>query len=159
VIQAGTLDAGSSFAQNVTFSGAVAELELADSKTYTGSITGFSKVGKTSLDLRDIGFVSSTEATFSGNATGGVLTVSDGTRTAKITLAGDYTQSTFVASSDGLGGVSVVDPTAQAPLTPSPVAFATTMASVAMRSAPSNAPHAAACGERPPLLAAPSPLA
>src|SRR4029077_1948201 len=45
----------------------------------------------------------------SGNA-GGTLTVSDGTHTAKITLLGDYSLSTFTPSSDGHGGTSVVDP-------------------------------------------------
>jgi hypothetical protein len=40
-----------------------------------------------------------------------VLTVTDGTHTAKITLVGDYTGSTFTVSSDGHGGTKVVDPT------------------------------------------------
>jgi hypothetical protein len=109
-IGGGTLDLVSSFTQNVTFTGTTGELELAQSQGYTGSIAGFSKTGGTSLDLVDIGFVNSGEATFSGATKSGVLTVTDGTHTAHITLEGNYTASTFIASSDGHGGTIVVDP-------------------------------------------------
>jgi len=109
-INGATLDLGSSFTENVTFTGTSGVLELAQSQTYTGKVTGFSLTGGTSLDLRDIAFVSAGEATFGGNKTSGVLTVTDGTHTAHITLIGNYTGSTFVASSDGQGGVSIVDP-------------------------------------------------
>jgi hypothetical protein len=112
MIYAGTLDYASSFSQNVVFQGTTGVLELAQSQSDAGTVFGFSKTGGTSLDLRDIGFVSSTEATFSGTASSGVLTVTDGTHTAHITLAGDYRASTFTASSDGHGGTIIVDPTA-----------------------------------------------
>jgi hypothetical protein len=108
-VTAGTLSFASTFSQNVAF-GAAGVLELADSETYTGSISGFSKTGHTSLDLLDIGFVSSSEATYSGTKTGGVLTVTDGTHTAKISLVGNYLTSNFIASSDGHGGTDVIDP-------------------------------------------------
>jgi hypothetical protein len=114
VIESGSLVFKSSFSQNVTFTGPSGVLKLFDSKSYTGTVTGFSLTGGTSLDLRDVGFVSAGEATFvdNGHGTGGVLTVTDGVNTAHINLVGDYTASTFVASSDGAGGVIVVDPTA-----------------------------------------------
>jgi hypothetical protein len=121
-VTAGTLSFASTFSQNVGF-GAAGVLVLAHSTAYAGSISGFSKTGHTSLDLRDIGFVSATEATFSGNKSGGVLTVTDGSHTARITLVGSYVGSTFVASSDGQGGTIVVDPRkapAVAPSTPTP---------------------------------------
>jgi len=128
-INGGTLDLKSSFTQNVTFSGTTGVLELAQSQGYTGSITTLSKNGGTSLDLVDIGFVSSTEATFSGTTTSGVLTVTDGTHTARITLNGNYTASTFIASSDGHGGVTVIDPTKSGgATTPSPHQFIAAMA-------------------------------
>ena len=111
-ISGGTMDFTSSFNQAVTF-GSTGTLELAQSQTYTANVTGFSKTGATSLDLVDIGFVSSTEATFSGTKTGGVLTVTDGTHTAHISLKGNYLTSTFIASSDGHGGTIVVDPKAK----------------------------------------------
>ncbi len=97
------------FVEDVAFTASSGALELYHSQGYTGAISGFSLAGGTSLDLRDIGFTSADEATFSGDATSGVLTVTDGTRTSTITLIGDYTGSTFVASDDGLGGVSIVD--------------------------------------------------
>jgi hypothetical protein len=112
MIYGGTLDLASGFTQRVVFQGTTGVLELAQSQGYTGTITGFSKTGGTSLDLGDIAFVSSTEATFSGTASGGMLTVTDGTHTAHISLKGDYLASTFTASSDGHGGTIVVDPTA-----------------------------------------------
>ncbi|HZZ90160.1 MAG TPA: hypothetical protein VFE13_17660, partial [Caulobacteraceae bacterium] len=109
-ISGGTLDAAGAFNENVAFTGPTGVLELAHAQAYAGQITGFSHAGTTSLDLRDIGFVSSAEATFSGNSSGGVLTVTDGSHTAKIKLLGDFTSASFIASSDGAGGTIVVDP-------------------------------------------------
>ncbi len=105
-VNGATLDFASSFTQNVAFTGTAGVLELARSQSYTGRVSGFSKTGGTSLDLRDIAFVSANEATFSR----GILTVTDGTHTAHIRLAGNFTGSTFIASSDGHGGVTVIDP-------------------------------------------------
>lgn len=110
VISAGTLDVKGGFNQNVSFTGKRGELDLArtDANQYTAAISGFSTAGKTSLDLGDIGFVSSTEASYSGTATSGVLTVTDGFHTARINMVGDYTAATFTASDDGKGGTVVV---------------------------------------------------
>jgi hypothetical protein len=41
-----------------------------------------------------------------------VLTVTDGTHTANITLAGNFSNSTFTPSGDGHGGTTIVDPPA-----------------------------------------------
>ncbi len=111
-VDGGTLAFGSSFTEDVRFSGTAGVLALAQSQGYAGKVSGFSLAGGTSLDLRDIGFTDAGEATFSGDATSGVLTVTDGTHTAHITLIGDYRASTFVASSDGNGGTFVQDPSA-----------------------------------------------
>ena len=113
-IDGGSFDAAASFGQDVAFTGTTGELILAQSQGYSGAITGLSTSGGTSLDLQDIGFVSAGEATFVGTASGGTLTVTDGTHTAQITLAGDYIGSTFTASDDGHGGTMVVDPKAAA---------------------------------------------
>jgi hypothetical protein len=110
IINGGLLDFVSAFDQNVTFARTTGVLELARSQTYTATVSGFSKTGGTSLDLADIGFVSAGEATFSGTKTGGVLTVTDGTHTAHIALVGNYLASTFIAASDGHGGVIIHDP-------------------------------------------------
>jgi hypothetical protein len=114
-INGGTLEAVSTFSQNVAFTGATGVLELAHSQSYAGTITGFSKSGGTSLDLEDITFTSGkTTASFTGTTTSGVLTVTDGTHTAKIKLTGDYLTSKFTTSSDGHGGTTIVDPTGPA---------------------------------------------
>jgi hypothetical protein len=106
-INAGTLVAGAAFDERVVFQGGDGVLALAMSTTFTSVVDGFSATGGTSLDLRDIGFVSPSEASFSGTETRGVLTVTDGTHTARIGLFGDFTTSSFVASGDGHGGVTV----------------------------------------------------
>ncbi len=111
-IAGGLLDCASSFNQAVSFTGATGTLELAQSQSYSGTISGFSKSGKTSFDLDDIAFGKATTATYSGTKKGGVLTVTDGTHTATISLKGNYLSSTFIAASDGHGGTLVHDPAA-----------------------------------------------
>jgi hypothetical protein len=154
-IAAGELEFGASSTESVTFKGAGGELVLAQSQTYAASISGFSKTGTTSLDLLDVAFVSSSEASFSGNTPGGVLTVTDGTHTARLTLKGNYTTSTFIAASDGHGGVLVIDP--KRPLTASPLALITAMAGLGASSGPS-APTQATTLDRAPLIFKPGPL-
>jgi hypothetical protein len=109
-IEGATAAFASTFSENVVFINK-GELHLGDSVGYGGVISGFSKSGATSLDLEDIGFGVATVATFSGTTASGVLTVTDGTHTAKIKLTGDYLGSSWTVSSDGHGGTSVVDPT------------------------------------------------
>ncbi|HXV00419.1 MAG TPA: hypothetical protein VG166_07965 [Caulobacteraceae bacterium] len=116
-INSATADFASTFTQNVDFVSAFdlppasGTLELAKSRTYTGTISGFTTTGTTALDLVDIKFASgTTKATYSGTTSGGVLTVSDGTHTAHINFAGNYTTSGWTLSSDGHGGTTVVDP-------------------------------------------------
>ncbi len=128
VIAGGALDFASSFSQAVAFTGKSGVLELAHSQSYAAAISGFSKTGGTSLDLRDIGFVSANEASFSGSASAGVLTVSDGTHIARITLVGDYRSSVFTAASDGQGGVIIVDPVPAAPRASAFIAAAASLA-------------------------------
>jgi hypothetical protein len=125
-IGGGALDCLSSFNEAVTFAGP-GTLALAQSGQFTNSITGFSASGATTLDLGDIKFVASNEATFSGTASGGVLTVTDGTHTTNINLVGDYLGVTFVASSDGKNGVDVIATGGQ---TPSAVHFVNAMAAM-----------------------------
>jgi hypothetical protein len=111
-VDGGTLYAASTFTEAVDFLGTTGVLELARSAADTGKITGLSKTGTNSLDLLDIAFGTKTKAIYSGTTTSGTLSVTDGTHTAKITLEGNYTASTFKVSSDGHGGTKVVDPTA-----------------------------------------------
>jgi hypothetical protein len=99
--------------QEVAFTAAGGLLELVKSQSDAITVSGFSKTGASSLDLRDIKFGADTKATYSGTTTSGVLTVTDGTHTARITLDGNYRTSAFTVSSDGNGGTTVIDPTAR----------------------------------------------
>ena len=94
--------------QSVVFAGSSGTLTLDDAQSFTGQISGLS--GADAIDLADISYGADTQVTFLGNAAGGTLTVTDGTETANITLVGDYLSSTWDLSSDGHGGVTVVDP-------------------------------------------------
>jgi hypothetical protein len=100
---------------NVTFSSGTGELKLDDSLAFTGRISGLT--GADALDLSDVGYGPNTRASFSGNSKGGTLTVTDGSNTAHIALLGNYLSSGWTLSSDGNGGVVVVDPPLSAPVT------------------------------------------
>ena len=155
-IIAAVLDASGGFNQAVSFVGGLGTLILGHSQSYTANITGFSTAGGTELDLSDVGFVSASEATFSGTTAGGVLTVSDGTHTAKLKLVGNFTGSTFTASSDGHGGVIVVDPIAGASAPPaSAQAFASAMAGMGGGGAAVSSLLTHATGDMAPMLVAP----
>jgi hypothetical protein len=133
-VNAGTAAFGGAFAEAVAF-GASGILALASSTLYSGTISNFSKTGKTSLDLEDIVFGAETKASYSGTTTSGVLTVTDGIHTARIKMAGDFTKSGFILAADGDGGTVVTDPLRSALVTPPLVAaiagFAPTPSSAA----------------------------
>ena len=141
------------FEQSVTFTGG-GFLHLAASREYEGTISGFSTSGGTSLDLGDIAFVSSSQATFSGAMSGGVLTVADGKHAARINLSGDYLSATFVSVNDGHGGVIVV--ALPGPGARPPHAFIAAMAGLG-GSAGSAAHHGDAWRGYEPMLAGPRP--
>jgi hypothetical protein len=151
-ISGATADFGSTFSENVDFTGTTGELELAKSQSYAGAITGFATAGGTSLDLLDIAYSGSATATYSGTSTSGVLTVKSGSETATIKLDGDYLSSRFVLSSDGHGGTTVVDPAKGAAphLTSPPHQFVGAMASLG---ANAGAAHEAAEAWRAPAPA------
>ena len=114
-IAGGVADFAAAFSENVSFTSTTGVLELANSQAYTGQVTGFSKTKEPHrwICSMRIAFSGSTKASFSGTTASGVLTVTDGVHTSKITLLGNYTcHSTFNVSSDGHGGTTVVDPTA-----------------------------------------------
>jgi hypothetical protein len=108
VLDDATLVAESDFNEFVVFTGKTGVLKLTYSQFYGGAIVGFSKTGRTSLDLLDITFDRSTQATYSGGRAGGVLTVTDQESTARIDLQGNYLGCTFSVASDGDHGVLVV---------------------------------------------------
>ena len=104
-------DAPVSAGQQITFSGSSNSLNLQDSPNFAGTIAGFG--GNDLIHVQDINFNS---ADFSLNytpnqaKTGGVLTLSDGTKSAEINFLGNYTQASFVADTDGISGTLITDP-------------------------------------------------
>jgi len=103
-----TLEIDSPYAGPVTFAGSTGTLQLDDPSSFTGTVAGLT--GQDTLDLMYINPATVRTPTYSGNSSGGTLTVTDGTHTANIALLGNYLASTFVASSDGHGGTAIVDP-------------------------------------------------
>jgi hypothetical protein len=100
---------------SITFSGATGALVLDHSSSFTGTLINLTGNGNPSspdqIDLKDIGFGSGTTYSYAGNSSGGILTISDAqNHTANISLAGNYTNSTFTLSSDGHNGTLVIDP-------------------------------------------------
>ncbi|WP_145927682.1 family 16 glycosylhydrolase [Bradyrhizobium neotropicale] len=100
---------------SITFNAATGTLVLDHSSQFAGKLIHLSGDGTTSnsnqIDLKDIAFGSGTSASYSGNTSGGVLTVVDAqNNAAHLSLVGDYTHSTFNLSSDGSGGTLVIDP-------------------------------------------------
>jgi hypothetical protein len=111
---AATLEFGAASAETVSFAaGSTGTLKLDNSASFTGSVSGLTTT--TYIDLADLAWVQGqTTATFSANianpTSGGTLTVSDGTHSDTINLAGDYTQSGWTLSQDSNGNTLVVDP-------------------------------------------------
>jgi len=110
---------------SVGFATSGGELVLDDAPAFSATISGMHDASE-KVDLGGFAYgatekVSWTEA---GNKTSGVLTITDGAKTAKLSLVGSYVTSNFVLSSDGAGGTLVVDP-------PVPAAAANSNANVA----------------------------
>ena len=111
VVGAGeTVEVGSAFFDSVTFAGNTGTLKIDNSASFDGTVVGMT--GKDTIDFADIDPTKVPPPSFSGGTTGGTLTVSDGTHSANVALLGNYMASVFVASSDGHGGTSVIDPPA-----------------------------------------------
>ena len=112
-----TLELPSAYSGTIAFAASTGTLKLDNSASFTGTVAGLT--GQDTIDFADINFANAQQPSFSGNASGGTLAVTDGTHTANIALLGNYIASTFVASSNGHGGTAVVDPPA---IQPSPLA-------------------------------------
>jgi hypothetical protein len=79
-----------------------------------GQIVGFTGDGTVAksdaIDLKDIHFAKATETYTENSAgTGGTLTISDGTNTANLNFAGNYTLANFKFSDDGSGGALITE--------------------------------------------------
>jgi hypothetical protein len=96
----------------VTFAGPTGTLWLDHPAYFTGNVSGFG--AEDSIDLLGIRFNANTTLGYSENigASGGMLSVTDGTHTAKVALLGNYMASSFAAASDGHGGTLVTEASA-----------------------------------------------
>ena len=99
--------------ENVSFlSRSTGQLVLDQATSYTGEISG---LGTTqSIDLTDINFAAGVKISYASNNrrnTSGVLTITEGTNTVRLELAGSYTLANFHVASDGNGGTLLTDPT------------------------------------------------
>ena len=102
-----TIEFGGVSSADTTFAAdATGLLKLDQSVSFTGTVSG---LDDDHLDLADVLAGPNTTLDFTGNAdgSGGMLTVSDGTHTAHIELAGQYAASGFHLASDGSGGTLI----------------------------------------------------
>jgi hypothetical protein len=108
-----TLELSAADSESVTFDGSTGELILDHSSTFSGQIFNFTGSGTLSssdqIDLTDINY-NSIHDSFAN----GVLTVTDGTDTAKLDFNGSCALANFSFASDGSGGTIVYDPPAPA---------------------------------------------
>ena len=104
-----TLELGAANSSSVTFTSSTGMLELDQPSTFNGVIFGFTGNGTLSgsdqIDLKGINF-----NTVQDSYSNGVLTVTDGTNTAKLDFNGSYVLANFSFASDGKGGTIVYDP-------------------------------------------------
>jgi len=105
IVGTGTLEIGATFAENVSFTaGATGTLKLDALSSLTGTVHGFG--ANNVFDFANVGFGAGTTFSYTPNGpnTGGVLHVTDGTRSASIGLFGHYAAADFQDASDGNGG-------------------------------------------------------
>ena len=103
-----TVEISSAYAGAVSFAAGTGTLQLDNSASFTGTVAGMT--GSDSIDFADIDPTKVQTPSYTGDASGGTLSVSDGTHSANIALLGNYLASTFAAASDGHGGTAVTDP-------------------------------------------------
>ena len=110
-----TLKLGAPCSESVTFGASTGTLILGNSSTsggqssnFTGTVSGFG--AQNAIDLPGIAFDAQTTLGYSpnSNGTGGTLSLTDGTHSAKIALLGNYIASSFAMASDNHGGTMVV---------------------------------------------------
>jgi hypothetical protein len=89
------------------------DLVLLDAPRFRAAIHGFGGNRTDEIDLRDVNFSSPLFRfgyTPNSSHTQGVLTVTDGTNTASLTMFGNFTPKSFHVSADGFGGTQIFDP-------------------------------------------------
>jgi hypothetical protein len=100
------IEFGAASSEAVAFdANASGTLKLDQSSAFTGVISGFGALDH--LDLVDIAAGATASYAADADGSGGVLTVSDGTHSAAIALAGRYDPSGFHLGDDHQGGLLV----------------------------------------------------
>jgi autotransporter passenger strand-loop-strand repeat protein len=104
-IAGGTLivSSGGTLAGNIAFTGSAGDLALAGNPPSGATVSGFT-IGD-QIDLTSIVYVSGAVA--SVNSSTDKLTLTDGGNTYQLQLAGSFTNSAFVAASDGISGTDI----------------------------------------------------
>jgi autotransporter passenger strand-loop-strand repeat protein len=110
IADGGSLEVAGPSAALISFAGPTGTLIFDQSAEFTGQISGLT--GQDQIELRDVGFGANTTLLYAENTgnTGGILAVSDGTHTANLFLAGQYTTANFTMLSDNAGGTLLYDP-------------------------------------------------
>jgi hypothetical protein len=72
---------------------------------FKASVAGFAATDR--LDFTSVAFGSTTKESYAAKGQGGILTVTDGTQVAKLTLLGQYAAAGFGIEADGHGGTNV----------------------------------------------------
>ena len=97
--------------QGIVFAGASGELKVdgtgsvGNALSLGGTIAGLAATDE--LDLRTVGYGPDTTGTYVGDASGGTLTITDGTHSISMTLVGDYRDAHFAGATDNKGGTLV----------------------------------------------------
>jgi hypothetical protein len=94
-----TLELASAFSGQVSFAGPNGILKLLDPASFAGTVAGMT--GQDTVDLANINPTKVQVPNYSGTASSGTLTVTDGSRSANIALLGNYLASSFVTSPRG----------------------------------------------------------
>ena len=102
-----TLELSSGYSGQISFAAPTGVLELLNASSFAGTVVGMSD--EDAIDFADINPNKVQPPSYSGDASGSTLTVTDGLHSANIALLGNYLASTFVTSSDGHGGTNVVE--------------------------------------------------
>ena len=106
----GTLRFGAASSAAVDFAETTGLLQLDNSQSFSGTIAGLNpSVDGDYIDLEDINFAGSSKS-YVGDATSGILTVSDGVHTANLNMVGNFTVASFALVNDGTGHVRITDP-------------------------------------------------
>jgi Calx-beta domain len=110
IIAGATFEFGAASYANVAFASSSGTLKLDISPSFHGSISGLGV--QDAIDLRDINVSNIITKQYLPNFdnSGGVLTVSDGTRTATLDLAGSFSQDGFGYATDNAGGTLITYP-------------------------------------------------